>query len=38
MPPPGDQRPARLVVRLNDTIWDALYAPIAVVVGTSPTG
>ena len=34
MPPPGDQRPARLVVRLTDTIWDALYEPIAVVVGT----
>jgi hypothetical protein len=34
MPPPGDQRPARLVVRLTDTIWDALYEPIAVIVGT----
>ena len=26
MPPPGDMRPARIVVRLTDTIWDALYA------------
>jgi formate hydrogenlyase subunit 3/multisubunit Na+/H+ antiporter MnhD subunit len=32
MPPPGDQAPARLVVRLTDTIWDALYEPIAVAV------
>src|SRR6476469_1625682 len=29
MPPPGDMRPARIVVRLADTIWDALYEPIA---------
>ncbi|MCC6890965.1 MAG: hydrogenase 4 subunit B [Hyphomicrobiales bacterium] len=29
MPPPGDLRPARLVVRLRDVIWDALYAPLA---------
>jgi hypothetical protein len=29
MPPPGDTRPARLVVELRDLIWDALYAPIA---------
>ena len=32
MPPPGDQRPARLAVHLTDTIWDALYEPIAVAV------
>ena len=32
MPPPGDLRPARLAVRLTDTIWDALYEPIAVAV------
>ena len=32
MPPPGDQRAARLAVRLTDTIWDALYEPIAVAV------
>jgi formate hydrogenlyase subunit 3/multisubunit Na+/H+ antiporter MnhD subunit len=29
MPPPGDLRPARLVVRLHDPIWEALYVPIA---------
>jgi NADH:ubiquinone oxidoreductase subunit 5 (subunit L)/multisubunit Na+/H+ antiporter MnhA subunit len=32
MPPPGDQAPARLTVRLTDSIWDALYEPIAVAV------
>ncbi len=29
MPPPGDMRPARLKVELEDPIWDVLYAPIA---------
>ena len=29
MPPPGDMRPARLEVKLQDPIWDVLYAPIA---------
>jgi hypothetical protein len=29
MPPPGDMRPARLEVDLQDPIWDVLYAPIA---------
>jgi hydrogenase-4 component B len=28
MPPPLDQRPSRLIVRLRDVIWDTLYAPI----------
>ncbi len=28
MPPPGDPRPARLVVELRDLVWDTLYAPI----------
>jgi formate hydrogenlyase subunit 4 len=32
MPPPGDMRPARIVVRLTDVIWDTLYAPVAVAV------
>jgi formate hydrogenlyase subunit 3/multisubunit Na+/H+ antiporter MnhD subunit len=32
MPPPGDVRPARIVVRLTDVIWDACYAPIAEAV------
>jgi formate hydrogenlyase subunit 3/multisubunit Na+/H+ antiporter MnhD subunit len=29
MPPPGDMRPARLEVHLEDPIWDVLYAPTA---------
>jgi hydrogenase-4 component B len=29
MPPPGDQRAARLTVELRDPVWDTLYAPIA---------
>ncbi len=29
MPPPGDLKPARIVVTLSDPIWDTLYAPIA---------
>ena len=29
IPPPGDMRPARLEVELQDPIWDVLYAPIA---------
>ena len=33
MPPPGDTRPARLVVHMTDPIWDWLYAPIADAVG-----
>ena len=33
MPPPGDMRPARLIVDLRDLIWDAIYAPIAAAVG-----
>ncbi len=28
MPPPGSTAPARLTVRLSDTIWDGLYTPI----------
>src|SRR6476659_8436336 len=32
MPPPGDMRSARIVVRLTDVIWDTLYAPVAVAV------
>jgi len=34
MPPPGDPRPARLVVRLRDLIWDGIYAPVAAGVWT----
>ncbi|MGF1609641.1 MAG: hydrogenase 4 subunit B [Kiloniellales bacterium] len=33
MPPPGDNRPARLHVELRDLIWDFLYAPLAGAVG-----
>jgi NADH:ubiquinone oxidoreductase subunit 5 (subunit L)/multisubunit Na+/H+ antiporter MnhA subunit len=28
MPPPGDPRPAQLVVTLRDFAWDVIYAPI----------
>ena len=33
MPPPGDPSPARFAVRLDDLVWDWLYAPIALWVG-----
>ena len=33
MPPPGDGKPARLVVHLTDLVWEVLYAPIAGAVG-----
>ena len=33
MPPPGDMRPARLIVELHDPVWEALYVPIASAVG-----
>jgi hypothetical protein len=29
MPPPGDTRPARLVIELHDLIWERVYAPLA---------
>ena len=32
MPPPGDTRPARLVVEMRDLIWATLYAPVAASV------
>jgi len=35
MPPPGDTRPARLMVELRDPVWDAIYAPIGVGVGVA---
>ena len=28
MPPPGDMRPARLEVTLEDPVWDVAYVPI----------
>jgi formate hydrogenlyase subunit 3/multisubunit Na+/H+ antiporter MnhD subunit len=33
MPPPGDQRPARLHVQIDDLVWDYLYVPVAGAVG-----
>jgi formate hydrogenlyase subunit 3/multisubunit Na+/H+ antiporter MnhD subunit len=33
MPAPGEQRAARLQVRLRDIPWEALYAPLARLVG-----
>jgi hydrogenase-4 component B len=33
MPPPGDSRPARLVVALHDPIWEAIYLPLAAGIG-----
>jgi formate hydrogenlyase subunit 3/multisubunit Na+/H+ antiporter MnhD subunit len=29
MPPPGNMRPAKLMVEVRDLIWEGLYAPIA---------
>jgi hypothetical protein len=29
MPRPGELRPARLHVRLQDLVWDGIYAPVA---------
>lgn len=33
MPPPGSTAPARLTVKIDDPIWDGLYAPVARSVG-----
>ncbi len=33
MPPPGDLRPARLQVRLQDLAWEGIYVPIAGAIG-----
>jgi hydrogenase-4 component B len=32
MPPPGDNRPARMHVDMQDPVWDTLYAPVAKAV------
>ncbi len=32
MPPPGDSRPARLVVTLRDLVWELIYEPTAHLV------
>ena len=29
MPPPGDLRAARLTIKIDDLVWDWLYAPVA---------
>jgi hypothetical protein len=29
MPPPGDTRPARLIIELHDLVWERVYAPLA---------
>jgi formate hydrogenlyase subunit 3/multisubunit Na+/H+ antiporter MnhD subunit len=29
IPPPGNSRPARMTVRLQDVIWDVCYAPLS---------
>jgi hydrogenase-4 component B len=34
MPPPGDTRPARLVVVMRDLIWDAFYGRVAAWIST----
>jgi hypothetical protein len=33
MPPPLDARPARLIVELQDLVWNGLYAPVTGAVG-----
>lgn len=33
MPPPGSAKAARLTVVMHDLIWEALYAPIAKIIG-----
>ena len=33
MPSPGDLRPARLSVQLQDLVWDVFYAPVVAAVG-----
>ena len=35
MPPPVDARPARLIVELQDLVWDGLYAPVTGAVGAA---
>ncbi|MGE3284181.1 MAG: hydrogenase 4 subunit B [Alphaproteobacteria bacterium] len=37
MPAPGETRPARFEAVVRDLIWDGLYVPIAVAVGTVAT-
>jgi hydrogenase-4 component B len=37
MPPPGDQKSARLEVELHDPIWERIYEPLAGAVVTIST-
>ena len=37
MPGPGETRPARFDLRLDDRIWDTLYVPLIAVVGRAST-
>jgi hypothetical protein len=37
MPSPGDKRPAVLQRFLRDPVWDFMYAPVALAVGTWAT-
>lgn len=32
MPPPGDNRAAKMQVRLRDPVWDSIYAPLTTAV------
>jgi hypothetical protein len=34
MPPPGDLAPARFRLKLQDVVWDAIYAPTTGLVGS----
>jgi formate hydrogenlyase subunit 3/multisubunit Na+/H+ antiporter MnhD subunit len=35
MPAPGDLHPARITVQIRDLVWEALYAPIALGIGSA---
>ncbi len=37
MPGPGETRPARFDLRLDDRIWDTLYVPLVAAVGRAST-
>ena len=37
MPGPGETRPARFDLRLEDRIWDTLYVPLVAIVGQAST-
>jgi hydrogenase-4 component B len=38
MPAPGDLGPARMQVHLQDRVWNAIYGPVAWIVGATATG